>query len=273
MNREKCSFCVVGGDARQEYLRKILTADGFRETDPGAAAFLILPIPYEKQGVIWGTAGSFPWKNGEALLSAGELLAYLSPGCRVYGGCFPEEFCAYAAGLGIICRDFCKDAALTWKNAVATAEGTLAAMIQNLPVNISGSRGLIVGYGRCGSTMAAMLRPFGVKLRMSVRSEEGKAQAGQYGEPVYGPGELALAVTGVDFVINTVPAVLFTREILKTMSEKTWFFDIASSPGGIDGEAAAELGIPFMRLPGLPGKVSPVTAAEGLREFIVRCEK
>ena len=41
--------------------------------------------------------------------------------------------------------------------------------------------------------------------------------------------------------------------------------DLASAPGGVDGQAARALGVPVIQALGLPGKTAPATAAAAVR--------
>ena len=47
----------------------------------------------------------------------------------------------------------------------------------------------------------------------------------------------------MDVVFNTIPPVVLTREILEKMAKEALIIDIASSPGGVDFQAAADLNI------------------------------
>ena len=69
-------------------------------------------------------------------------------------------------------------------------------------------------------------------------------------------------------VFNTVPDMIFTRERLSRMSTATLFINLASKPGGIDFNSAAELGIKTIWALGLPGRTAPVTAGEMIAETV-----
>lgn len=46
-----------------------------------------------------------------------------------------------------------------------------------------------------------------------------------------------------DVIFNTVPSLLFDRPALKALDKGTLLIDLASRPGGVDFNAAAELQI------------------------------
>lgn len=69
-------------------------------------------------------------------------------------------------------------------------------------------------------------------------------------------------------MINTVPALLLNREALKQLKPDCLVIDLASKPGGVDFDAARELGIRVIWALSLPGKVAPVTAALAIRDTL-----
>ena len=72
----------------------------------------------------------------------------------------------------------------------------------------------------------------------------------------------------MDAVVNTVPALVITRDILKKARTDCYLLDLASVPGGIDFKAAKALNIKFNWALGLPGKVAPLTAGDIIRKTI-----
>ena len=68
--------------------------------------------------------------------------------------------------------------------------------------------------------------------------------------------------------INTVPAPMLTAARVAGMKPDALILDLASAPGGTDFEAARAFGIRALTAPGLPGKWSPQTAAEAVRDAV-----
>ena len=71
-------------------------------------------------------------------------------------------------------------------------------------------------------------------------------------------------------VVNTVPAPVLTRVILKELPRDAYILDIASAPGGTDFECAREYGIRAELAPGLPGKYAPKESAYILERAMKR---
>ena len=67
---------------------------------------------------------------------------------------------------------------------------------------------------------------------------------------------------------NTVPAAMLTAARVAGMKPDALILDLASAPGGTDFEAARAFGIRALTAPGLPGKWSPQTAAEAVRDAV-----
>ena len=52
-----------------------------------------------------------------------------------------------------------------------------------------------------------------------------------------------LLYTSFDFVFNTIPSFIFTRNVLSKHHKDTLFIELASTPGGFDKEAVSKLGL------------------------------
>ena len=138
-------------DMRQVYLAEILTKKGHnvrcldirnRETALqqleklkrflDKADVLILPIPVQKvpeQEIFYDILN----KN-------------LEKKTLVMGGCFSTEQRELLTGRDIHFLDFMEDTVVTEENAVATAEGTIAELVEKSPYNIDEAKVLVTGY-------------------------------------------------------------------------------------------------------------------------------
>ncbi|NLT20345.1 MAG: dipicolinic acid synthetase subunit A, partial [Syntrophomonadaceae bacterium] len=73
-----------------------------------------------------------------------------------------------------------------------------------------------------------------------------------------------------DFVYNTIPNMILTKDVLTHANPDILIIDLATQPGGTDFEAANQLGLKAILAPGLPGKVAPVYAGKILAQVIPR---
>ena len=69
-------------------------------------------------------------------------------------------------------------------------------------------------------------------------------------------------------LINTGPVRVLDRARLADLDEGTLVIDLASKPGGVDFEGAAQLGVKVIWALSLPGKVAPVTSGKIIRDTI-----
>ena len=103
---------------------------------------------------------------------------------------------------------------------------------------------------------------------MLFRSPGARAWIAAEGLEALGLPELQDALPGCGIVINTVPAPMLTAARVAGMKPDALILDLASAPGGTDFEAARAFGIRALTAPGLPGKWSPQTAAEAVRDAV-----
>ena len=179
----------------------------------------------------------------------------------VMGGCFLPEQQKILEERGIRYLDFMEDEVVTEENAVATAEGAIAELVQNCPYNIEGSKIIVTGYGCCGKAIAKKLGALGARVTVLARRSEARKQAKQDGfyavDFAFGPEEAMGAV----MLVNTVPAPVVTRLMIRELPRDAYILDIASNPGGTDFACAKESGISADLVLGIPGRFSPKASA------------
>jgi dipicolinate synthase subunit A len=251
---------------RQVYLAEILTKKGWgvrcldiRNRDNiteqseklrgflKTADMLILPVPVAKV-------------PGQEILND-ILMKDLKKETLVFGGCFSKEQQELFYGRGISYLDFMEDAIVTAENAVATAEGVIAELVEMSPYNIRDAKILVTGYGCCGRAVAMRIKALGGRVTVLARRKEVRKAAKQDGfyaaDFAFGPEE----AMGAAAVINTVPAPVVSSLIIRELPQDACILDIASAPGGCDFSAAKEYGIRAKLLLGLPGKYAPKESA------------
>ena len=188
----------------------------------------------------------------------------------VLGGCFTEEQRELLDRRGIRYLDFMEDEVVTQENAVATAEGAIAELTNHSPYNIEGAKILVTGYGNCGKAIAKKLRGLGARVTVLARRREVRKQAKEDGfyavDFAFGPEE----AMGAAMLVNTVPAPVVTRVIIKELPRDAYILDIASKPGGTDFACAKEFGIRADLVLGIPGKYAPKESAYILEQSMER---
>lgn len=272
MNRQTI---LLISDMRQVYLAEILTKKGInvrcldiRNSETvkeqleklkgflAEADRLILPIPVSKvpeQGILNDILN----KN-------------LTNDTLVLGGCFSPEQVELLERRDIRYLDFMKDEIVTEENAVATAEGVIAELVSHSPYNIDEAKIIVTGYGCCGKAIAERLRALGARVTVLARRREVRKEAKKAGfyaaDFAFGPEE----AMGAAMVVNTVPAPVITRTIIRELPRDAYILDIASKPGGTDFACAKECGIRADLALSLPGKYAPKESAYILDRAIER---
>ena len=273
----KQSLHIAGGDLRQLYCAARLSekydisiagfdskcipadiADKFSEFQPDKkydhAVLPVLPI----------TEGEFlnaPCSKDK--ISLKQISSLVKSGGAVFAGKVSSELKKMFSGYELY--DYMEREELSLLNAIPTAEGAVQIALEELPITLSGLKVLIVGCGRIGTALVGIMRGFGADVTVSVRNAKGAAKARILGAKTCCTRELA---SDFGLVFNTVPSMVFDRELLKKFSKGTLFIDLASKPGGMDFEAAAELGIKAIWALGLPGKTAPITSGEIIADTI-----
>ena len=139
------TFCVVGYDARQRAAAQTLRVEGFRVVGPEDAAladYVLLPMSQER--VSDEVARTLQSVRPGTLLLAGR------PGAPVLRA-------VREANLPLI--DYFQRPELECLNAVPTAEGCLALLLQLRQRTIWESDFLVLGYGRVGRAVAGAPDP------------------------------------------------------------------------------------------------------------------
>jgi len=155
-------------------------------------------------------------------------------------------------------------------NSIPTAEGAIQIAMEELPITLHGARSVVLGFGRCGLTLARMLHGLGSRVCVVARNPAQLARALEMGLDTALLSDLGEVVGGADIIFNSVPALLLTRDILQQLPRGILIVDMASAPGGVDYPAAAELGVKAILALGLPGKVAPITAGRILGRCLPR---
>ena len=270
----KYDFGVFGGDLRQIFIGKILNSAGYSVLYYGvseaeeAASFdeflesteiLLGPIPLSRD------QKQVSAKIKKQDMTLDRLEAALDQGKILIAGCIPaklknEKYRQY---------DYMLDEALTVFNSIATAEGALVRAIEEGTGNISGSRCMVIGYGVCAKTLASRLQGLKAEVTVCARRKEARGLAETEGHHVTDFLGLTQELKTIDYVFNTVPAPVLQNKELTRMQQDAVIIDIASAPGGVDFDAAKELGIAAFLCPGLPGTYAPRASAAAMVKMVL----
>ena len=265
------NFLILGGDERSlylgEYLEKqkfIVCYYAFSDTNCftslsdaiNEAKYIILPLPFTKDRLTLN-APLF-----EEKVEIKDILTLITSKHTVFGGQLPESFKEELHEKDIHFHDYFLLDELAIYNAIPTAEGVVEILIKNLPITVHSMRCAVLGYGKVGKVLADTLKNLGAEVTIFARKEKDLADAFTKLYKTATFSELKEKEFKFDALINTVPEKVLSHEEMKNLNQECLFIEIASSPFGIDFQAAKEYAFDVIKANSLPGKVAPKTAGE-----------
>jgi len=239
------TYSVFGSDDRQCYLAALLDQLGFpvihSRSTVRFAEVTVLPIPsITKDGNIAGTDLLFT-----------DFLQFVPASTVLWGTGFAPHI-SLAENTGVMLKDFTRFPTFAEGNAIPTAEGALQLAMEHLPTTIRNGRFLVIGYGRIGKELTAMLSALGAAVTVARR--DGLADDFRTDQT----GSYRFGLYEYDAIFNTVPEPVFSEEHCLQTRKDCLLIDLASLPGGIAKTTERNL----LHALGLPAKVAPKTAAK-----------
>ncbi len=277
-------IAIIGGDKRQVYLADHLKKSGYEVVTVGlpnlgshnsfiqmdsmkeameSSKYILAPVPMTR-GKNCITAMDVDTK-----LQIDEFCDYLQPEHFLMGGNITSDVKQYCTQRQIEYYDFMEDSDIAYRNAIATAEGTIAEAIIRSTGNLYQCNGLVLGYGRCAKVLAMKLKALDMKVTIGARKQKDRTEAEVFGYQSISLIELKENIQKYEYIFNTIPDLILDKEILYHVSEDTVIIDIASAPGGIDYEAATLLRLNAHLYLGIPGKVAPKASAKILADAVM----
>jgi dipicolinate synthase subunit A len=284
---------VVGGDEREQEIARLAAAEGaevgafgFPWPDRGiegvtraasaaealrAARYALFPIPgIAVDGSLFAPSADEPIVPDEA------LLGQLAPDAHVILGTADERLRAAAAAAGVTLHEYELDEELMLLRGPAIVEGALQQAIAHTRVTIHRSPIAVVGHGTIGALLARTLVLLGAHVTVVARNPAQRAAARAAGAESVPFDGLRETLAHAAMLFSTVPAAVVGREALAGMSPGALVIDLAAPPGGVDLDAARELGLVAVWARGL-GRRAPVTVGAsqwyGIRKRIQAIEE
>lgn len=284
MNHPKFDFAILGGDMRQIYMANEFIARkysvivfGLNDPELDSSCYttnslseamntcqnLLTPIPITKDRC------HITALNPNSDLTIESLCSLLTPDHKLYGGCFTAELKNYCNENSIFYYDFMETEEIILYNTIATAEGAIAEAMNNSNRNLHGSSCLIIGYGRCARTLADKLKGLCKHITIAARSQIALVDAYTASFNTAYIAELKNTIHTYDYIFNTVPSLVLTKDLLIRTKSDVVVIDIASAPGGVDYPCANELQRNCKLCLGLPGKFAPKSSAVFLVDHVL----
>ncbi|MDT3698905.1 MAG: dipicolinate synthase subunit DpsA [Thermincola sp.] len=227
------------------------------------AAFVVLPMPgIDQKGIIRAKYSEIP------LVLDQDTIQSFPPDCMVIVGYARPLLKELVSSRNLKLTEIAEMDEVAIPNSIPSAEGALQMAMEATDITIHGSKCLVLGFGRCGCTLARMAAALGAKTIVAARRPRDLARISEMGFEPITYQDLAKHIGEADIIFNTVPSLILDRELLELTDPAVYICDIASAPGGVDFTAAGELKRRAELAPGLPGKVAPRTAGRILARVI-----
>jgi dipicolinate synthase subunit A len=279
---------MLGGDRREQEIARLAAATGAEVraygfpwpeqgipgvkhfSDPAAvlkgARIALFPIPgIAANGALFAPASPAP------IIPDRTMLAGMTPPAHIILGWADGSLRAHAAALSIQLHEYEGDKGLMLRRGPAIIEGLLKLVIENTAITIHGCHACVVGQGTIGFLLTRYLVALGAHTHVAARNSDQRAAAYVAGAEVHRLDELADLAPRLDVVFSTVPSRVVGCDVLARLPKSALVIDLAAPPGGVDLEAAKQLGLTAIWARGL-GSRAPITVGasqwEGIRERI-----
>lgn len=241
-------FFLAGSAPALTIVKSTLIRLGCQVADrPGAdVTHLLLPVPsFDAEGNV---------KGGGQLT---DILAQLPRTVTVFGGNLNRPELA-----GYKTVDLLQDPLYLAENAAITAHCAVKLALSQLHVTMQNCPVLILGWGRIGKCLGALLKAMGAKVTIAARKEADRAMVKALGYEAEDPGHFTHDLTQYRVIFNTVPTLILDADKVQQCGPDCLKIDLASHRG-IAGD-----GILWAR--GLPGKDAPETSGDLIARTVIR---
>jgi len=269
----KIFFC--GGDVRSCYMAEYFSQKGYNTFCYGMgtrscelkkiseADAVIMGLPAVKDGLVY-----MPLSQEE--IEFERLISLCSNRTKLFGGRFSCHDKAEAIQKGISLEDYSCDEIFQIENALYTAEGTVAKIIENTPGSVGSMSILVVGFGRIANALCVLLKSWPCKLTVYARNDIARARCKTFGIDTV---EYMNDLSDFDVIINSVPAHIFTEALIGTVKRCALMVDLSARPGYVDKELCQKKGVKLLYLPGLPLSSAPQAAGIAAAKAVERMWK
>lgn len=280
MNIGYKTFAIIGGDKRQLYCARSMADDGYEVILGGfdkvlsmRGVKLMTPFEAAKSGEVIilplpsvDNSGFVPASFSNEKISLKELAPAFS-GKRVFTAMKDKVLKEATALNPALLSDYYAREDFVLSNAYVTAEGAVKIAMEKFEGTLNGAKILVCGFGRIGKALTRILGAFSPKLTVSARKSEDLAAIRMLGAKAVKTSEL-YKEKDFDIIFSTVPSLIFGCELMAKIASSAVLIDLASAPGSVDFEAANRLGIDYIHALSLPGKSSPKTAGEIIKDTV-----
>lgn len=218
----------------------------FAQQPDKTVTHLLLPVPsFEADGKV---------KGGESLAG---ILESLSRNITILGGNLGNGIPA-----GYKSADLLQDPLYLAENADITAHCAVKLAVSKLPVTLNRCHVLVVGWGRIGKCLAALLKNMGAIITVAARKESDRAMLSALGYDTLDIRTLSYELLRFRVIFNTVPTMVLPADKLQYCRADCLKIDLAS----VLGMEAEDV----IWARGLPNKDAPDSSGELIARTVLR---
>lgn len=187
----------------------------FAQQPDKTVTHLLLPVPsFEADGRV---------KGGGSLAS---VLESLSRNVTIFGG---NLFNFVPAGYKTV--DLLQDPFYLAQNADITAHCAVKLAVSKLLITLKGCHVLVVGWGRIGKCLAALLKNMGAVVTVAARKESDRAMLSALGYDTLDVRTLSYELLRFRIIFNTVPVMVLPAHKMQYCRTGCLKIDLASALG------------------------------------------
>jgi dipicolinate synthase subunit A len=265
---------LLSNDKRFVYLEGILKEDGYMIVTPRYDTFIkdLLSSPSIILGPVQGSdQDGYILKDSSISLKLNEELisSINKDSIFIIGRLRPNEK-EMMEKYKVNYYELLSEEGFTIDNSIPTGEGAIKIAIESSPKTLHGRNCLITGFGNVAKTLARMLDGIGAKIFIAARTDSDLLRATEIGYQSVAINKLDKVLRDMDYIFNTVPDLIFTKDLIEMIQEKAPIIELASLPGGFDTDSINKETMLYVNAPGLPGKVAPQSAADYIFQALKR---
>ena len=284
----KLVIAIVAGDRREQEIARLAATTGAEVRAYG--------IPWPDGGISGVTLA----QDAVSALSGADIALFPIPGIAADGALFApaspvriipdrrslagmrkpahivlgqadENLKGHCRELGVMLHEYESDTTLMFMRGPAIVEVLLKVVIENTDITIHKSKVCVVGQGTIGFLVTRYMVALSAYTHVAARNPVQRAAAHAAGAEAHTLEELETLAASFDIIVSTVPAPVVGRNVLARLPPHALVVDLAAPPGGVDRDAAAELGVKFVWARGM-GMRAPQTVGgsqwQGIRRRI-----
>jgi dipicolinate synthase subunit A len=268
------SFLIIGGDARQQYLKTFLSkkysdvfhirypADIWKIAEADKYSHIILPLPLSKDR-------QYIYSCDNLCIKTDDVIGLIKPFQTVYSSGFDNKNLDYFEDKGIEYYDLMKDETFKKANAYLTAQGALKLLLDNTQDYIVGKKALIIGFGDVAVTLGELLSKTGVEVYFTARNERKLSVALYSGYKTISLSEIKNTADTYDYIFGSVPVNIISEDIVRRMKDDALYFELASYPYNADKKLFESVNVKYIDGSALPGRFLSLASGKLIGEFII----